>query len=160
MSNKDEKIINAYKSTVYGIALSHTGNIFEADDVFQEVFLAYFKLPRAFASEEHRKAWLIKTTLNQCKKQYREKMRSGVEVYDGIEDNGFHFEIEEENAVYAALKKLPEKYRTAIYLYYFEELSCEKIAKITKTSEGAVRTQLSRGRKLMKEYLKGENHEL
>lgn len=159
MSDKEEKIINAYKSTVYGIALSHMGNRFEADDVFQEVFLAYFRIPRIFTSEEHRKAWFIKTTLNQCKKQYREKMRSGAPLYDGIEDDGFRFEIDEENAVYSALKKLPEKYRTAVYLYYFEELSCEKIAKITKTSAGNVRVQLNRGRNMMKEYLKGKNDE-
>lgn len=160
MKDKSEKIISTYKSTVYGIALSHMGNRFEADDVFQEVFFAYFRIPRVFTSEEHRKAWIIKTTLNQCKKQYREKLKSGVELYDGIEDDEFRFEIDEENAVFSALKKLPEKYKTALYLFYFEELSCEQISKITKTSEGSVRVRLNRGRKLMKELLKGDFYEL
>ena len=110
MNDKKDEIISVYKSTVYGIALSHMGNRFEADDVFQEVFLAYFRIPRVFTSEEHSKAWFIKTTLNQCKKQYREKLKSGTGLYDGIEDDEFRFEIDEENAVYSALKKITDKY--------------------------------------------------
>lgn len=49
---------------VYGFALARTGSRADADDVFQEVFLAYFQCGKHFREEEHRRAWLLRTTLN------------------------------------------------------------------------------------------------
>ena len=53
-----ETIIQRYKSTIYGVALSYTNNRSDADDIFQEVFLIYFRVKPQFNDEEHRKAWL------------------------------------------------------------------------------------------------------
>ena len=58
--------------------------------------------------------------------------------------------------VYAQVLKLPLKYRTVIHLHYFEGYSCEEISKLTSTKEATVKTQLSRGRKMLEEALKGE----
>ena len=56
-----EKAIHAYKNMVFGIALTRTGRREDAEDVFQDVFLAYFRRGPVFHEEEHRKAWLINT---------------------------------------------------------------------------------------------------
>lgn len=63
-----EDVIRAYTQTVYGVALTHTASRADADDVFQEVFAAYWRTKPTLNSEEHRKAWLIRTTLNFCLK--------------------------------------------------------------------------------------------
>jgi len=63
-----EQVVNVYTSTVYSVALTHTATRADADDVFQEVFVAYWKSNPELTSEEHRKAWLIRTTLNQSLK--------------------------------------------------------------------------------------------
>ena len=63
-----ESVIQRYKGTVYSVALSYTKNPSDADDIFQEVFLIYFRTNPAFNDEEHRKAWLIRTTIN-CSKR-------------------------------------------------------------------------------------------
>ena len=52
---------------VYRIAYRYVKNSIDSDDVFSEVFLAYFKKERTFESEEHRKAWLIRVTINCAK---------------------------------------------------------------------------------------------
>jgi RNA polymerase sigma-70 factor (ECF subfamily) len=57
--------------------------------------------------------------------------------------------------VYTAIMSLPEKFRTPIILYYFEELSIREIADALKLSEGAVKTRLSRGRDQLKNKLSG-----
>ena len=49
---------------VYRLAFVRTGTKHDADDVFQEVFLRYVKKKPVFVDEEHRKAWLIKVTVN------------------------------------------------------------------------------------------------
>ncbi|MDR1358455.1 MAG: sigma-70 family RNA polymerase sigma factor [Coriobacteriales bacterium] len=63
-----EQVIASYATTVYGVALTHTARRADADDVFQEVFAAYWQSRPSLTSEEHRKAWLIRTTLNFCLK--------------------------------------------------------------------------------------------
>ena len=50
--------------------------------------------------------------------------------------------------------KLPEKYRIAIHLFYFEDYTVKEISEILKTSESNVKVRLSRGRNLLKETLK------
>lgn len=54
-----------------------------------------------------------------------------------------------------ATTELPEKYRMVVYLYYFEEVSTDEIAKIMKVRSGTVRMQLTRAREMLKEKLKG-----
>ena len=53
------EVITRYRTMVYGIALARVRTRADADDVFQEVFLAYFRGAPAFSEEEPRKAWLI-----------------------------------------------------------------------------------------------------
>ena len=43
-----ETLIHRYKSTIYGVALSYTSNRADADDIFQEVFLIYYKVNPRF----------------------------------------------------------------------------------------------------------------
>ena len=50
--------------------------------------------------------------------------------------------------------KLPEKQRTVIHLFYYEDYSIKEIADILKLSESNVKTRLTRGRAMLKEHLK------
>lgn len=63
----EELVVKTYADMVYKIAYRYTANPTDAEDVFSETFLAYFKKDRAFESEEHRKAWLIRVTINCAK---------------------------------------------------------------------------------------------
>ena len=63
--------VEQYGSTVYRLALAQTHSQADADDVYQEVFLRYVRAAPAFATEEHRKAWLLRVTTNCCKKLQR-----------------------------------------------------------------------------------------
>ncbi|MCL2638807.1 MAG: sigma-70 family RNA polymerase sigma factor [Oscillospiraceae bacterium] len=161
MHNEINEIISTYKKTVYSVALSNTRSKHDADDVFQEVFLVYFRKNPVFKDEEHRKAWLIRTTLNHCKKitlsTWRKKTVSlvGGDVL-GAPELTYQFSSNEENEVHAALRALPEKYRTVLHLFYFEQYKTEEIGRILKTSTVNVRVRLKRGRDLIREKLKGE----
>jgi RNA polymerase sigma factor (sigma-70 family) len=69
----EEEIVRTYADMVYKIAYRYVANPTDADDVFSETFLAYFKKERTFEEEEHRKAWLIRVTINCAKDLLRSK---------------------------------------------------------------------------------------
>lgn len=155
-SGEMEAVIDRYRSTVFGLALAKTGSRADAQDVFQEVFLAYYQAEKAFADEEHRKAWLLRTTLNICKRFTTSAWRRRTAPLEEAQEESFTFQTPEENQVWQAVQGLDESLRLPIYLFYFQELSTRQIARALGVGEGAVRMRLSRGRKRLRECLKGD----
>jgi len=149
--------VKKYQSLVYGLALNRVGNKFDADDVFQDVFLIYFSKDKSYRDEEHRKAWLIKTTLNCCKRVLHSSYKRKTTALSSIAESSqlsYSFSSREENEVFTALKQLPEKYRLVLQLFYFEEYSTDEIARILSVSSANVRMRLMRGREKMRKLLK------
>ena len=153
-----ETVIQRYKGNVYSVALSYVNSRDDADDIFQEVFLIYFRTNPQFNDEEHRKAWLIRTTINCSKRVVDSTYRKRTVPLDEMEEESFEFQTKEENAVYVALQALPEKYRTVLHLFYFEDMSIEQICKVLDLKTSTVKVQLMRGREMMKEKLKEEGY--
>jgi len=150
------EIIDRYQNMVYGLALAKTGSPADADDVFQEVFLAYFQSGKAFRDEEHRKAWLLRTTLNMSRRFTASTWRKKTVPLSEREDRPVPFREPEENQVWQALCGLEDAYRLPLYLFYFQELSTQEIAKALSIRPGTVRMRLSRGREQLRQALKGE----
>lgn len=150
-----EQVLEQYADMVYRLAIIHMKNKADAEDVFQEVFLRLVKNADKISSEEHLKAWLIKVTVNCCKKQFDSAWnRHRVSLEYDVEES---YEMEEKDeSVTAAVQKLPENYRTVIHLFYYEEYSVKEISTILEQSETAVKTRLSRARDMLRNYLKGE----
>lgn len=147
-----ENVVKAYSNMVYRLAYAQTRNKHDADDVFQEVFIRYIKKNPEFQTEEHRKAWLIRVTINCSKKLWASILRKRTEelddsiIFEGKEDRNLDYE----------LQKLPIKYRAVIHLFYYEDLSIEKISKVLRRKPSTIRTQLTRGRRKLKEILEEE----
>ena len=151
-----DEIISRYQGAVYGLALAKTRSPADADDVFQEVFLAYFQSGKAFRSEEHRKAWLLRTTVNISRRFTASAWRRKTVPLSEQGDIPVLFREPEENLVWEAVQKLDDAYRLPIYLFYFQELSTAEIAKALSLRPGTVRMRLSRGRDMLREALKGD----
>ena len=151
--------IDRYADVVYRLAFSRTGSRSDADDIFQEVFLRYIRKNPAFESEEHRKAWLIKVTLNCSKKLFSSAFRRRQSPL--LEEAFFAVPAGDPQdaeilALREALCRLPQKYRTVLYLFYYEDLQTDAIAQVLNLTPSAVRSRLTRGRRMLKEQLKGE----
>jgi RNA polymerase sigma-70 factor (ECF subfamily) len=155
------QVIDQYRDMVYGIALTHTRNRSDAEDVFQEVFLVYHRKQPSFREDERRKAWLITTALN-CSRQltanswHRKVVPIHEQNFDEVTDETFRFRTDEQDAVFSALQELPSKYRTVLHLFYFEDMSLAQISAALDIEVGTVKVQLSRGRAQMRDRLKGE----
>ena len=155
-SGEMEELIDRYQNMVYGLALAKTNSPADADDVFQEVFLACFQSGKIFREEEHRKAWLLRTTLNISRRYTASTWRRKTVPLSEREDAPVLFQEPEENLVWEAVQALDEAYRLPIYLFYFQELSTQEIAKALSLRPGTVRMRLSRGRDMLREALKGD----
>lgn len=146
--------IRKYSDMVYRLAFARTQNRFDAEDIYQDVFMKLFSQERNFESEEHKKAWLIKTTVNMSVNLLKSAWRR----YTVCESENLPVRKSAENnpqreKLITALKSLSEKYRVVLYLHYYEGLSTEKIAEITGASPTAVRSQLMRGRQKIKRMI-------
>lgn len=154
-----DAVMRKYADMVYRLAYSRTGSTFDADDILQEVFLRYIRADKTYNDEEHRKSWLIRITIN-CTRSFassawnRHKDLSEPDENEGSEDPALKA-AETKSDVMNALLELPEKYRTVIYLFYYEDMSINEIARSVGITETNVKTRLSRGRDMLKEKLKG-----
>lgn len=148
---KRTEAVERWGDLVWRLALARTANVQDAEDVFQEVFLRYFRHEDRMESDEHRKAWLIRCTVNRAKSLFLSPWRRRTVPLETAAQIGVEDDCRE---VYAAVLALPAKYRTAIHLYYFEGLSVAEMAAALGCAEGTVKSQLSRGRALLREALK------
>ncbi|MDD5660189.1 MAG: sigma-70 family RNA polymerase sigma factor [Actinomycetota bacterium] len=147
-----ETIIRKYADMIFRLAFAQVRSKNNADDIFQEVFLRYIRKNPSFRSEEHRKAWLIRVTINCSKKFWSSAWKRKVVP---LEDN-LTFSLPEENELDDALKKLAPKYRSVVHLFYYEGYSVEQIGKILNIKQSTVRTQLTRARAQLHKILEGE----
>lgn len=150
-----EAILKTYGMMVYKLALSQTRNRSDAQDVFQEVFLRLVKNKKPFDNEEHIKAWLLRVTINCSKKLFLSSWRKKTEEL--IVD--IPFEEEQSSELYYAVMDLPLKYRTVIHLFYYEQYSIAQIAQYLERNESTVKSQLRRGRELLKGVLDDDAEE-
>lgn len=152
-NTSEDFVVRTYADMVYKIAVRYTANLTDADDVFSETFLAYFRKERQFNSEEHRKAWLIRVAINCAKDQLRRRQQScELEADPGSVEQGFT-KAEESADLRFALERLRPEYREVICLFYLQDLSVKMIAEVLGRNESTVKTQLSRAREQLKVFL-------
>ena len=140
-----------YADMLYKIAFLHTADKDESEDILQEVFIKLLYKSPTFKSSEHKKAWLIKTTVNQCKDFLKSSRRKVLPLNDEIlGDEPFD---ERKLDVRNKLLKLDAKYKTVLFLYYYEDYTVEMIAATLSLSKSNVKMRLKRGRELLKNEL-------
>lgn len=144
-----------YMDMVYRVACNSLGSSHDADDVTQEVFLRLLRSRTDFESGEHVKHWLLRVTINECKRLTRAPWRRHTVSLDALEGT-LQCENPEQSELFKQVMALPSKYRVPLYLFYYEELSTDEIARIVKRSPSTVRTQLYRARQQLREILKEE----
>ncbi|MBL1229257.1 sigma-70 family RNA polymerase sigma factor [Enterococcus sp. BWB1-3] len=152
-----EELLDEYADMVYRIAFVQMKQSSDADDIFQEVFLRLVEHIHTLKSKEHAKHWLIRVTINCCKKYFDtswSKKRVGMDEYL-LEQKTISQDENVENLLEACLS-LGEDQRTVIHLFYFEGYSVREISQLLELSESAVKTRLSRARDALRLKMKGD----
>ena len=117
----------------------------------QDVFLRLARTERDFESPDHERAWLVVVARNVCRNELKRARRRDRPLSDAAAAEAPAGDGE--NEVLAAIRALPEPYRTPVYLYYYEGWPTAKIARLTGRTESGIRTRLKRARALLKRAL-------
>jgi len=125
----------------------------DAEDAVANVFAKLLKKGLTFENDEHEKAWLLRTAINQCKDSLKHWWRrnSNIDDYQNIESAPL-----QENYVLEVVLELPKRYKDVIYLYYYEGYGTAEIAKILKKPHSTIRYHMREARSLLKEILENE----
>lgn len=152
-----ERITEVYYrhvASVYRVCYSFMKNKPEAEDMVQETFLRLLTSGQTFENNRHEKAWLIVTASNLCKDTLKKWWRKHEDLDDYA--NILPAADPMEDSVVEAVLNLPPKYKTVVYLYYYEGYATAEIARYLKSPEATVRSRLSRARSILKDQLGGE----
>lgn len=144
-----EAVIRRYSDMVYRLAFARTGNRSDAEDLYQEVFLRYLTRAPAFTSEDHRKAWLLRVAVNCANRFHAAPWRKRTEPLS----EALSVPAPEGEDLWEELRRLPERDRTVLHLYYYEDMTTEEIAKLLGRNPATVRSQLLRARAKLKKLL-------
>ncbi|MGW1681784.1 RNA polymerase sigma factor [Saccharopolyspora sp. NPDC002376] len=150
-----EVLLRRHQGRIYRIALRMLGNHQDAEDVVQEVFIQLWTALAAFAGTSAFTTWLYRIVVNRCL-NHRRSRNPGVFSLDtecptpvaaGAEDVAMA--RERVRAVYAAIDDLVPQQRSVLVLCQLEGLSYRETAVVLGISEAAVRSRLSRARRVV-----------
>lgn len=150
-----QEAFRKYADRVFAAAFHICRSREDADDVVQDTFLKYHAMQLEYDSEEHLKAWLLRTAINRSKDLLKSFWRVHTTPWEEYM-NELEFAQPEDKGLFEAVMKLSRKYRIVIHLFYYEEYSIDEISGILHISSGTVKSQLSRGRSLLKKQLMEE----
>ncbi len=149
-------IAEKYMDSIFRLALNYMRSRTEADDITQNVLIKLCRTEKKFQSGDHLRYWLVRVTVNECKRALVSPWRK-MESIEQLRE-GFVFPEEGRRELFDAVMALPKKYRVPIYLYYYEDYSTEEIGRILKVPSATVRTHLRRGRQQLKDSLGGDEN--
>jgi len=144
--------VEKYRGVVFRVALGYVKNRYDADDIAQNVFLKLYNRDEGFPSEQAEKAWLIRVTVNEAKNLLKSawfKRRAEL-------DESLTAPEQSDTGLYEHIKSLKPKYRTVIYLYYYEGYTSEEVAGILEKPCSTIRCHLREARNLLRGVLENE----
>ena len=147
-----ERLYHRHVGTVYRVCFAYMRNAAEAEDAAHDTFLRLLRTQKAFADTNHEKAWLIRTAGNVCKDMLRRRRREDIPLEVDLPVAAFTGG----DCVLEAVLALPERYKTVVYLYYYEGYDSAEIAGLLRKPNATVRGHLYEARQLLKKQLGGE----
>jgi RNA polymerase sigma-70 factor (ECF subfamily) len=167
-----EEVVQNFSDTVTRICAIRCGNLEDTKDCYQTVFLKFFLCKTEFDSIEHLRSWLIRVSITTSIDYIRQYWKKNIiflgndkETLNLIDALSFSSQesspteteaMSSDSSVIEKIFQLPLKYRQVIYLYYIEEYDINEISGFLNITPGTIKSQLSRGRKLLKKGLRPE----
>jgi RNA polymerase sigma-70 factor (ECF subfamily) len=163
-------LVTHYHGPVYNLILSMLGDVADAADGTQEVFLKAFRGIRSFRQGSSLKTWLYRIAIREAlnhKRWFKRHLQKNVSIDAEPEEGHAAIEIEDlaltpfdqyaaheiQAAVQNALQQIPDVFRGAVILRDLEGLSYEEIAEVLECSVGTVKSRILRGRRALKDLL-------
>lgn len=157
-----EPLVARYGNALVRYAYCHTGSSADAEDIAEDVFVAFFLRHGSFKSERQIKAWLYKAAYRKCVDYLRSPHRRHVPLSDlenVLFQDGELNAVDEScdnNTLYRCMQQLPPQYAQVLYLCYFDGFSPEEIAPILHKTKKQIYNLLARAKSSLSNILKQE----
>lgn len=158
-----EEKINIYGPRLFGLCMTLCKNQTDAWDLYQDTWLRAYEKQSLYDASKSYESWLTTICVNKYRDHLRrKKIAPFFDLFTSSDekDNAIHNvpdkEKEDLSYVREAVDGLPDKYREAVILFYFEDKDIKRTAEIMGIPEGTAKTRLMKARKLLKEVLKDE----
>ena len=171
-----DALIGMYSAKLYKVAYALLGSRQDAEEVVQDTFLRAYRALRTFRGESSLETWLHRIALNLARNKYQWNHRRGsglnisLTAGDGFDgDSGTDNEqdvpdrrmepdlVLEQNEIgtniMKALNSLPDNLRETMLLRHVNDMPYEQIAQKLDCKVGTVKSRLSRGREMLRDYL-------
>ncbi len=164
------QLVQSYQPQLYAFLLRQAGSSLDAEDILQEVFIrAYYALagyPGERIQALKLRAWLFKIALNTFYSPGWKRRLLCVPL--DLSDDSALLEVEDDwreqpdvivedkerlRELDTLVSTLPARYREAVNLYYFEDLTYQEIAELLGQPLGTVKSNVHRGVRLLREAL-------
>jgi RNA polymerase sigma factor (sigma-70 family) len=154
-------LVDRYRESVYALAYSKLGNLHDAEDITQEVFIKAYQKLRALRRWDSFHAWIYAITSNLCKNWIRAHSKQPDREFIEDQDPGIlqaystdsHSEELICESVREALHSLPEIHRQVLTLFYLGGMSTKEIARFLGTSPNTIIQRLYAARSRLKEEM-------
>ena len=146
------EIYSRQVDTVYRVCYSFMKNKSDTEDLVQETFLKLLSTKKEFENERHERAWLIVTASNLCKDSLKKWWRKNENIEDFL---NIAEEPRQEDGILELILRLPNDYKDAVYMYYYEGFSTVEIAAHLHCPEATVRSRLMRAKKKLQVMMGG-----
>lgn len=158
-------LIDRYKNLIFDLCYKYTYDYSKTQDLSQDIFVKVYQKLHTFKNSASFSTWLYRIGVNTCIDWTRKNKREA--VTESIDEEGYSdclpsrapapedevIDDERRRFVRDAVQKLPEKYRTAVILYNYKDLSCSEISDILGIPVKTVETRLYRAKKILREEL-------
>ncbi len=157
-----EDLLDAYQQRIFQLAQRMVIDADDAADITQEVFVKVWQKRDQFKGDSAIFTWIYRIATNHCLEFLRKKKKRGFLRFTDYEEtlkkkleSPSYFDGDEyQRILHQAVLTLPEKQRVVFQLKYFDELKYEEIARITDTSEGALKASYHHAVKKIEAYAK------
>lgn len=150
-----------FSAKMLAIANSYTNNIHDAEDILLHSFLKCFNKINDCKEWKSFPFWLRKIVVNDAISFIRKKkniLYADLEMADDFADEDFDENLNQIN-LEEIFSQMPTGYKLIFNLYVFEEKKHLEIAEILNISEGTSKSQLSKSKKWIADYLKSKENE-
>lgn len=158
-NERAEYLVQQYSDAILRIGYTWLGNMDDAKDICQITLINLLKNDRVFPHPTEERAWVIRVAINACKNWkksawYRHRAQLDEALFLSTESYDM-----QEFTLLPLLQQLPEKYRTVLYMRYYEGYEVKEIASVLGLSPALASTHLARAKAKLKTMLGGEYNE-
>ena len=162
-----EELIRQYEKKVYTLCFRMCGNSEDAEEAAQDAFLALWRGIDRFRQESSLSTWIYRLATNACIDTLRRRKKQSGSVslddeelfVDAVDTSPQPQEtVEAQKLLQEGLSALPEEYRKVLILREIEGLSYTEIAESASIELGTVKSRISRGRSLLRNFLSGNGN--